>query len=368
MREYFLTLLVAAAVTYLLAGPCRAIAMRTGTVAPVRARDVHSVPIPYFGGVAMLGGLVVAILLASRMPFLGRHPEVAHDALGVVWAAAVICAVGVLDDKYDLPAFVKLGGQVLAAGLAVLQGVRMYWIPLPDSIFQLDATSSILVTVLFIVVCTNAVNFVDGLDGLAAGVVAIGAGAFATYTYVLAYEQELVRASTASLITIVTCGICVGFLPHNLHPARMFMGDSGAMMLGLLMALSSISLTGQIDPSVLAAHPSDVFPALLPVILPFMVLFLPLLDLVLAYLRRTKAGQPWYVADKKHLHHRLMARGHSHRAAVAIMWGWTAVLSFGLVLPLLVPWGAALGIWGVGALVTVFFTLRRHSTTEAQDA
>ncbi len=331
MREYLLVLLVAAATTYLLAGACRTIAVRTGAMATVRSRDVHTEPIPYFGGVAMLGGLGVAFWLALQLPFLGRHASVAHDASAVLWAGLVICVIGVLDDKYDMPALVKLGGQVLAAGVAVLGGVRIYWIPLPDSIVGVDEPTSIIITVFFIALCVNAINFVDGLDGLAAGVVAIGSGAFFAYSYVLAYEQELVRATTASLITVATCGICIGFLGHNFHPAKMFMGDSGAMLLGLLMAMSAISFTGQLDPSVLAGGPGDILPATLPIILPFAALALPFLDLVLAYIRRTRNGQYWFVADKQHLHHRLVARGHTHRGAVLLMYAWTAVISVGLV-------------------------------------
>ena len=330
MREYLLVLLVAAATTYLLAGLCRTIAVRTGAMATVRSRDVHTEPIPYFGGVAMLGGLAVAFWLALQLPFLGRHASVGHDASAVLWASLVICIVGVLDDKYDMPALVKLGGQVLAAGVAVLGGVRIYWIPLPDRIVSLDDATSIIVTFFFIALCVNAINFVDGLDGLAAGVVAIGSGAFFAYAYVLAYEQELVRATTASLITVATVGICLGFLGHNFHPAKMFMGDSGAMLLGLLMAMSAISFTG-LDSSALPSKAGDILPALLPILLPLAALALPFLDLAQAYVRRTRNGQYWFVADKQHLHHRLVARGHSHRGAVLLMYAWTAVLSVGLV-------------------------------------
>nr|WP_220488217.1 MraY family glycosyltransferase [Tessaracoccus sp. MC1756] len=346
-----MVLFVAAGATYLLSGLARTIAVRTGALATVRNRDVHTHPIPYFGGMAMFGGLVIAMLLAVQMPFLGRYTTVEHDASAVLWAGLVICIVGVLDDKYDMPALVKLGGQVLAAGVAVMQGVRIYWIPLPNRIVGLDDTTSIMVTVLIIAICVNAVNFVDGLDGLAAGVVAIGSGAFFSYTYVLAYEQELARATTASLITVATCGIAVGFLFHNWHPAKMFMGDSGAMLLGLLMAMSAISFTGQLDPSALAQG-SDVLPAILPILLPVAALALPLLDLMLAWVRRAWNGQHPFQADKQHLHHRLLARGHSHWGAVLLMYGWSAVVSVGLVLIALTNRSTA--VWLVaGSLVTV---------------
>lgn len=331
MREYLLVLLIAGAATYLLAGPCRSLATRTGVLAMPRDRDVHTEPIPYYGGVAMFGGLAVALTLAIQMPFLGRYALVGHDAMAVVWAGLVITVVGMIDDRYDLSPWIKLAGQGLAAGIAVLQGVRIFWIPLPNSVISLDDATSILLSLGFIALCVNAVNFIDGLDGLAAGSIAIGSGVFFAYAYYLAYEQELVRATTASLITVATCGVCVGFLIHNFHPAKMFMGDSGAMLLGLLMAMSTISFTGQIDPGALKVEGGNILPALLPILLPMAVMVLPFVDLVAAWVRRTRRGQFWFVADKDHIHHRLLARGHSHRGAVYLMYGWTAVVSVGLV-------------------------------------
>lgn len=331
MREYLLVFLVAASVTFLAASLLRHVAIRIGMFAQVRARDMHTLPIPYLGGVAMFIGLAVALLFGVQMPFLGRHPIVAHDAFAVVIAGLVLTLIGAIDDRIDLPALVKLGGQGLVAGIVVLQGVRIYWIPLPDRIIALDDASSILITMFFIALCTNAVNFVDGLDGLASGVVAIGALSFFSYAYFLAYEHELVRATTASLITVATAGICLGFLLHNWHPAKMFMGDAGSMLLGLLMAMSTISFTGQIDPSALTGGSADVLPALLPILVPFAALVLPLLDLGLAYIRRTMNGQYWFVADRSHIHHRLVARGHSIRGAVLLMYSWTALVSGGLV-------------------------------------
>ncbi len=163
-----------------------------------------------------------------------------------------------------------------------------------------------MVTVVLIFVVVNAINLIDGLDGLAAGVVAIGAGAFFAYAYLLSYEQELVRATTSSLITVATVGVCLGFLPYNIHRARMFMGDSGAMLLGFLLATSMISLTGQLDPSSLSRLGANALAAYLPLLLPLAVMALPFLDLVLAYVRRTLAGKLWYQADKQHLHHRML--------------------------------------------------------------
>ncbi len=347
MREYALVLLIAAGVTYLLAGLCRRLAFRYNAVAIVRDRDVHTRPIPYFGGIAMLCGVAAAFLVAGQLPWLGRFDLVAHDTRAVFLGSLVICAVGVLDDKFDLNALAKIAGQILAAGIVVLNGVKMYWIPLPGTIISLDDATSITLAVILIFLCVNAINLIDGLDGLAAGVVAIGSLAFFTYAYWLSYEQELVRATTASLVTVVTVGVCLGFLPYNVHAARMFMGDSGSMLLGFLMSTSVISLTGQLDPSQIAVQGSGlVINAYLPLILPFAVMALPLGDLILAYVRRTIAGRLWFQADKQHLHHRMLELGHSHRRAVALLWLWTALLAFGAVVI-----GMTSTAWAVVALV-----------------
>ncbi|NNG18919.1 undecaprenyl/decaprenyl-phosphate alpha-N-acetylglucosaminyl 1-phosphate transferase [Naumannella sp. ID2617S] len=368
MRAYLLVLLITAATTYLLSGLARRVALRTGAVARVRDRDVHAIPIPYFGGVAMLFGVGAAYLISTNMPFLGRNPLIQHDFRAILIAALVICAVGVLDDLFELNAVAKLAGQVLAAGLVVANGVKMLWIPLPNSIISLDDSASIAITVFFIVLCTNAVNYVDGLDGLAAGVVAIGALAFFTYSYLLVSDLDLPRAQTASLLTVAIAGVCIGFLPHNYFPARMFMGDSGAMLLGLMLATSTISLTGQIDSSRLTDEGSGLMAAYLPLILPLAIMVLPLLDFVLAFLRRTYAGTWFWVADKQHLHHRLLERGHSHRRAVLLMYIWTALISFGVIAVGLGPrWETIAAVVGLMGVAT-FFTLGAPTGTPAEDA
>lgn len=331
MREYVLVLLIAAAVTYLGASLARRFAYMFKAVALVRDRDVHTKPVPYFGGVAMLGGLAAAFLVAGSLPWLGSLPLVSRDARGIFAAAAVICAIGVLDDMIELGALAKLSGQMLAAGILVLNGVRFYWIPLADRVITLDSAMSIAAAVFFVLLSVNAINFIDGLDGLAAGVTGIGASAFFVYAYLLAYEQDLVRATTASLVMVATTGVCLGFLPHNAHPARMFMGDSGSMLLGLLLATSVISLTGQIDPSRINPQEGVLASAFLPLLLPVAVMALPVLDLVSAYVRRTLAGRLWFQADKQHLHHRMLQLGHSHGRAVVLLWLWSFIVAYGTV-------------------------------------
>jgi UDP-GlcNAc:undecaprenyl-phosphate GlcNAc-1-phosphate transferase len=365
VREYLLVLLIAAATTYLLSGVCRRLALRTGALAKVRDRDVHTIEMPYFGGVAMLGGVAAAFLMAWQLPFLGSQVSVPDDSEAVLVAAAVICGVGVLDDLFELPPLAKFAGQVLAAGIAVAMGVRMFWIPLPGQTVLLPASASVAITVFFIVLCSNAVNFVDGLDGLATGVVGIGALAFFAYSYFLTVDQNLTRATTSSLITVAIAGACVGFLPHNFFPARMFMGDSGAMLLGLLLATSTISLTGQIDTSQLQDGSGGLLPTVLPLVLPLAILALPFLDVMLAFFRRTYAGRWWFVADKQHLHHRLLERGHSQRRAVLLMYVWSALVSFGVIaLGLLRSW-QVVAVIALAALVLVLFTLARPVAAEA---
>ena len=369
MREYVLVLLIALAATYLSAPMCRSLALRLGAVAMVRDRDVHARPVPYFGGVAMLIGVTVAFFCASHLPFLGRHSSVTSDSLAVLGAAAVISVVGIVDDLIDLPAIAKAAGQVLAAGVAVLGGVTVLWIPLPGRLVSLDQGTGIAVTVVVIFICANAINFVDGLDGLAAGVVAIGSLAFAGYAYILTVEHDLVRATTASLVTVVAAGVCIGFLGHNFFPARMFMGDAGAMLLGVLLATSTVSLSGQLDPAALTGT-GGLLAAYLPIVLPLAVLALPVLDLVLAYVRRTIAGTWWFRPDKKHLHHRLLQLGHSQTKAVLLMYLWTSVLSFGAIaIGFIDNWWVPVVVFGlvvVAVLLTVIPRMRGAVPPPAQ--
>ncbi|MEO5710018.1 MAG: MraY family glycosyltransferase [Nocardioidaceae bacterium] len=335
MREYLTVFLVAAVITYLLGVVAREIALRTGAVAKVRDRDVHAVPIPYFGGVAMLGGLGAAFLVARKLPFLSLSEDpIFHDATIVLLGGAMICLLGVLDDLFELDALTKLGGQVLAAGFLVLNQVRYYNFQIPGrGQFSLDPTQAALLSVMVVVATVNAVNFVDGLDGLAAGVVAIGAVAFFVFAYKLADANDETLAITAALLCAALGGACVGFLPHNFFPARIFMGDSGSMLIGLVLSGSALTLTGQfatIDMTQGAGSTqASLLPTLLPILLPISILIVPFADLVLAVIRRTRAGRSPFAADKEHLHHRLLEIGHSHRRAVLIMWLWAGLIAFG---------------------------------------
>jgi len=360
VREYLLVFLVAAVISYLLCVFAREAAMRAGAVARVRDRDVHATPIPYFGGVAMLGGLGAGLLVARHLPFLSTsQPPVFHDAGIVLIAGAMICAVGVLDDLIELDALTKLGGQILAAAFMVLNGVQLWSLNLPGvGQFVLDPAQAVLLTVLLVVSTMNAVNFVDGLDGLAAGVVLIGAVAFFLFSYRLADANGYTLAITAAMLCAAMGGACAGFLPHNFFPARIFMGDSGSMLLGLVLSGSALTLTGQFASVTMEGQGSTqswlVF--VLPILVPITILIVPLSDLVLAVVRRTRRGQAFYQPDKEHLHHRLLEIGHSQRRAVLIMWLWAGLVAFGAVLLSLYSGPLLWAALAVGAVSTVALT------------
>jgi len=355
VREYLLTLAVAAAVTYLALGPVRAFAIRFGFVHELRDRDVHATPVPRLGGVAMLVGLGAGLLVARDLPLLSKVFDTGSGTWkAVATGAFIICGLGVIDDRWGLDALTKLVGQALAGAVMALQGVQLYYFPWPGhSTFVLDQLTGTLLTVVIVVVTVNAVNVVDGLDGLAAGIVAIAAVATFVYAYVLSVQAGIERAVPAALVTAILAGLCLGFLPHNIFPARIFMGDSGSMLLGLLLAASMVLLTGNFDPSLTSGL--DAVPLFLPLLLPVAVIAVPVLDLALAVIRRTRAGRSPFEADMQHLHHRLLMLGHSQRRAVFLMYAVTALLAFGAVALALVPagWAVVLFLAGVVGVVAI---------------
>lgn len=366
MREYLLVFLVALATTYLLTVIAREIAVRTGAQAAVRDRDVHDEPIPYLGGLAMLGGLWAAFLVARELPFLSRSdPLVFRDAVVVLAAGTLICVVGMFDDIFDIDALMKLGGQVVTAAVLVWQGVQFYYIPNGDGAqLSLDPAQGALFTVFVVVATMNAVNFVDGLDGLAAGVVGIGAVAFFVFTYQLSDLNGVTLATTGALLSAALAGACAGFLPHNFHPARLFMGDSGSMLIGLVLSASALTITGQFDGSDISLGDEGSTAGsvvLLPLLLPVSLLLVPIADLVLAVVRRTRAGRSPFAPDKQHLHHRLLEIGHSQRRAVYIMWAWAALISGGAVVASLYsgPWVLTALVVSTVAVIAFTFVLPR---------
>ncbi|MFF9776693.1 MraY family glycosyltransferase [Streptomyces sp. NPDC013978] len=336
MREYLLTLCITAAVTYLLTGPVRKFAIVAGAMPAVRARDVHREPTPRLGGIAMFFGLCAGLLVADHLTNLSQVFAESNEPRALLSGAALIWLIGVLDDKFEIDALIKLGGQMIAAGVMVMQGLTILWLPIPSvGIVALTQWQGTLLTVALVVITINAVNFVDGLDGLAAGMVCIASAAFFMYAYRLWYSYGIEAAAPATLFAAVLMGMCLGFLPHNMHPARIFMGDSGSMMIGLVLAAGAISITGQVDPDVMNLYGSErstvysMVPVYIPLLMPLSILAIPAADLILAIVRRTWRGQSPFAADRGHLHHRLLEVGHSHSRAVLIMYFWSAVIAFG---------------------------------------
>jgi UDP-GlcNAc:undecaprenyl-phosphate/decaprenyl-phosphate GlcNAc-1-phosphate transferase len=268
-------------------------------------------------------------VVASRLPYLSQI-FASGEMAGVLIGAVIVCAVGVLDDIRELDWLTKLAGQMLAAGVMAFKGVQLLSLPL-FGVTVLPAPLLVTITILTVIISTNAVNFIDGLDGLAAGVVGIAGLAFFSYSYLLSRTYDPPNVfSSATFITAALVGCCVGFLPHNFHPARLFMGDSGSLLLGLLLAAATISMTGNIDPSAQVGGNASVA-ILLPVVLPLAILSLPLLDVLLAVVRRTRAGRrPWH-PDTEHLHHRMLQIGHTHMQAVLLLYLWAAVVALGAV-------------------------------------
>ncbi|MFI1567611.1 MraY family glycosyltransferase [Streptomyces sp. NPDC020490] len=337
MREYLLTLCITAAVTYLLTGPVRKFAIVAGAMPEIRARDVHREPTPRLGGIAMFFGLCAGLLVADHLTNLSEVFAKSSEPRALLSGAALIWLIGVLDDKFEIDALIKLGGQMIAAGVMVMQGLTILWLPIPSvGNVALTQWQGTLLTVALVVITINAVNFVDGLDGLASGMVCIAATAFFLYAYRIWYSYGIEAAAPATLFSAILMGMCIGFLPHNMHPARIFMGDSGSMLIGLVLAAGAISITGQVDPDALklfvgsekaAVH--QTVPVYIPLLLPLTIIAVPTADLVLAIVRRTWRGQSPFAADRGHLHHRLLEIGHSHSRAVLIMYFWSALIAFG---------------------------------------
>ncbi len=349
MIFYVAVALIAAIVTFVLAIVIYRLSLKHRLYPKVRERDVHTRPTPRLGGIAMFAGVVIAFGIGALLPPLSLVYDEPGKILAVIGAASIIVLLGVADDVWDLDWLTKLAGQFIAAFVLAWQGVQLGAIPIPGGTLALiSPTMSLVISVFTVVLVMNAVNFVDGLDGLVAGVAIIANGVFFIYTYVITYgpTEQSDYFNLASLVSAVLIGACVGFLPLNWHPAKMFMGDAGSMLVGLLMATSALAVTGTIDPARITGQgavdsnqllgASGLLPAFIPILLPFAVLVIPLLDFGLAVIRRLRAGKSPFSADRQHLHHRLLDMGHSHFHAVLILYGWTAAASVGCFLFLVI--------------------------------
>ena len=350
MREYLVTVLLAAIITYLITPLVRDLAIKSGAVAAIRSRDVHIEPTPRWGGLAMWFAMAITLVIVNYLPLINK--SFGRETIGIFLSGTFILFLGMLDDRFDLDPITKFAGQALSAGILLIYGIQILWLPI-NGITTLPTNIGQVLTVLFVMVVINAINFVDGLDGLATGIVLICAASFFAFSYLLAFVNGLNRAGAPSLITAVVIGLCLGFLPHNFHPAQIFMGDSGAMFLGLLISASAITLTGQVDAS--AINEDSGGNALLPLLLPFSILAIPLLDFMMAIIRRVKAGRSPFDADREHLHHRIMRLGLTQQRATVILYLWTAMFALPTVIAAFAPvWVAFLSgaaIFGASVLL-----------------
>ena len=361
---YALVLVVAAGATAALTVPARQLSVRVGYVALPNERNMHTRPIPYGGGAAMYLGFLVAVLFAAAIPALRPIFTDSPEMLGVVLAAGAMFVVGLIDDVRDMSAPAKMAGQVLAASILYFFGVTMweFRIPLAGS-FVLTPGVIPLITAAWVIALTNAINFIDGLDGLAAGVVAIGAGALAIYGLRLTGLGILNGDNVGPLVAVIACGICLGFLPFNFSPARLFMGDAGAHFLGILMAAATMVIGGRVP----VGTSGETYFFFAPLFIPFFILGVPIVDMAFAFVRRTARGMSFHTPDKEHIHHRLLRLGHGPRRSVVILWAWTAVLSGFLLFPLFMHRANAFIPLGAAALGVGLYTLFHPGLRKGND-
>ncbi|GAA3336075.1 undecaprenyl/decaprenyl-phosphate alpha-N-acetylglucosaminyl 1-phosphate transferase [Curtobacterium sp. C1] len=380
MKYYLLAGAIAAVVSFCMSWIVWKLGLRYGWYPKVRERDVHRTPTPRLGGIAMYIGVIVAMLAAWFL-----FPSIAGTdyfrlvfsepgrVLAVLGGATIIVVLGVADDIWDLDWMTKLAGQIIAAGILAWQGVAIVSLPIGNTLGVGSSYMSLIFTVLAVVLVMNAVNFIDGLDGLVAGVAIIAGGVFFLYTFFInrVVVQTEFFFNLPSLLTAVLVGACFGFLILNWHPAKLFMGDAGALLVGFLMATSAVSVTGNIDPAAVQTRQA-LLPAFIPILLPFAILIVPILDFGLAVTRRLSAGKSPFSADRKHLHHRLLDMGHSHFHAVLIFYAWTATVAFGCLLFLFVDWYWVLTFVAVGFTVCAVATFaplgRKRAEFAAQAA
>ena len=346
----------------------RSVATRRGLVVAPGERRVHERPTPNIGGVAMVVGVIAGIGGAWASGELTDVFAGSSGVLGVVAGALVIFFVGYVDDIRKVhgdgvSAPAKLAGIVLAGSILSLAGVSTVFFRVPFfGVFSLSPDLSAFVTVMWVCGMANAINFIDGLDGLAAGVTAIAAGAFLLYAIRLDDVGVLPSGNIGPVLAAVTLGVCLGFLPWNFHPARIFMGDCGALLLGLLMAASTMSVGGSTD----ASFSGQSYFFFAPLFIPLFILGVPILDTAFAIVRRATRRAGVATADKEHLHHRLLRLGHGHRRSVLILWTWTALLSGGVLLPTYTGRGDAVVPFGVLGLGLVLFTVFHPGARQAK--
>ncbi|MDH3679331.1 MAG: undecaprenyl/decaprenyl-phosphate alpha-N-acetylglucosaminyl 1-phosphate transferase [Acidimicrobiia bacterium] len=358
--SYLLVAGVGAAVTLVSVPLFDRLSRRRGLMVEPDARRFHDRPTGSLGGGAMYLGFVVAFLAARFSGSFDATFDGSTEPWAILACATMAYGVGLLDDLRELSPPAKIAGMVLAAGLLAAGGVSIIWFRIPFlDVFVLPYDLAFVATVVWVLGMANAVNFIDGLDGLAAGIVGIGATAFLLYGIRLGQVELLLPGNVGPLVAALVLGVCTGFLPWNVYPARIFMGDGGSLLLGSLMAASTMAVGGRTpDP-----FSGQTFFFYAPLAIPLVILGVPVLDTAFAILRRAKGGKGLATADKDHLHHRLVRLGHGHRRSVWILWAWTALLSAFVLYPTYNEGqGDAIVPMGVGAAALVLFTLFQPGT------
>ncbi|WP_296193571.1 MraY family glycosyltransferase [uncultured Microbacterium sp.] len=372
MKQYLFVFLLTALFTLALSWVVWQLSLRFKLYPGIRERDVHKTPTPRLGGIAMFISIMVVMALSRYNEFFAPFWSQPQQVYAIMAASLLIVLVGVADDLWDLDWMIKLGAQFVAAGLVAWWGqLQIFALPI-GGMTIVSGWLSFALTVFSIVIVMNAVNFIDGLDGLVAGVCLIANGVFFAYSYLLLRDFATSNFSLATFLAAVMAGACAGFLVMNWNPAKLFMGDAGALLLGLLMATSAIAITGALEPTVLDPDElgrSQLLGAFIPIILPIVVVLLPLLDFSLAVIRRMSAGKSPFSPDRKHLHHRMLDMGHSDRDAVLVFYAWTAVAGIGVLLMFLLAPAYWIGVVFalVGAAACIVLTIlpsrgKRRST------
>ena len=307
MPDHVLAFMIALGMALVLTPAVIAFARRTGALDQPDARKVHARPIPRIGGIGIYAAFMVSVL--AQLLFADVTPEFMTSLIGLLAGGTIIVAIGIIDDYCDLPARVKLLGQILAAAVLVIGfDVRIDVITDPFGDYIYLEFLAIPATIFWVVGLTNTVNLIDGLDGLAAGVSTIAA----VTIFLVAMEEGI---PFVAMITAALAGAAVGFLYYNFNPARIFMGDTGSMFLGFMLA--GVSVVGAVKSA-----------ATIALIVPILALGLPILDTTFAIVRRARNHRPIFKPDKGHLHHRLLAHGVTQKQAVLLMYVVSAL--FGL--------------------------------------
>jgi UDP-GlcNAc:undecaprenyl-phosphate GlcNAc-1-phosphate transferase len=328
---YIYGFIIAMVISYVVTPGVIKLSWKIGAIdVPHDLRRVHKKPVPCLGGLAIFLAFTVAGLITLPI----AHPSIQ----GILAGGTFIVLVGILDDMYCLPAKVKLAGQIIAAGILVFFGVKIEWVTNPFGGMFFLGKWSIPITIFWVVGITNTLNFIDGLDGLAAGISAIAA-------FTMMLVNLTLGQGNVALLTALLAGSAIGFLPYNYNPAKIFMGDTGAMFLGFV--LSAVAVHGAVKSATAIA-----------LIVPILALGLPICDTAYAIFRRFLNGKPLMQADKGHLHHRLLDIGLSQKQVVLYM--YIISLALGICSIILAKMGLKEAVIALSLVICILIASVKH--------